>query len=103
MEVAEVGAPLVLGYISCCLAVVFYWGATPHLVLSSHAFILSVDIAFVIHAWFIHGVTQTWWCPRFDGQGEHTVSPVPKEDLVLSLTLPLSPNSSYSSRGKLSI
>ena len=103
MEVAEVVAPLVVGYIGCCLAIGFHWGATPYLVLRSHAFILRVDIAFVIHAWFIHGVTQTWWCPRFHGQGEHIVSPLPKVDLVLSLTLPLSPNSSYSSRGKLSI
>ena len=31
------------------------------------------------------------------------VSPLPKVDLVLSLTLPLSPYSSYSLRGKLSI
>ena len=103
MEVAEVGAPLVVGYIGCCFAIGFHWGATPYLVLRSHAFILRVDIAFFIHAWFIHGVTQIWWCPRFHGQGENLVSPLPKVDLVLSLTLPFSPNSSYSSRGKLSI
>ena len=103
MEVAEVGAQLVVGYIGCCLAIGFHWGATPHLALRSHAVILRVDIAFVIHAWFIHGVTQTWWCPRFHGQGEHIVSPLPKVDLVVSLTLPLSPKTSYSSRGKLSI
>ena len=103
MEVAEVGALLVVGYIGRCLAMGFHWGATPHLVWRSHAFILRVDIAFVIHAWFIHGVTQTWWCPQFHGQGEHMVSPLPKVDLVLSRTLPLSPNSSYSLRGKLSI
>ena len=103
MELAEVGAPLVVGYIGCCLAIEFHWGATPYLVLRSHAFILRVDIAFVIHAWYIHGVTQTWWCPQFHGQGEHIVSPLPKVDFVLSLSLPLSPNSSYSSRGKLSI
>ena len=102
MEVAEVGAPLVVGYIGCCLAIGIYWGATPYLVLRCHAFILRVDITFVIHAWFIHGVNQTLWCPRFHGQGEHIVSLLPKVDLVLSLTLPLSPNSSYSSRGKLS-
>ena len=100
---ALVGAPLVVGYIDCCLVIGFHWGATPYLILRSDAFILRVDIAFVIHAWFIHGVTQTWWYPRFHGQGEHIVSPLPKVDLVLSLTLPLSPNSSYSSRGKLSI
>ena len=63
MEVAEVGAPLVVGYIDCCLAIGFHWGATPYPVLRSHAFILRVHIAFVIHAWFIHGVTQNWWCP----------------------------------------
>ena len=103
MEVAEVGALLVLGYIGCCFSIGFHWGATPYLVLRSHAFILRVDIAFVILAWFIHGVTQTWWCPRFHGQGEHIVSPLPKVDSVLSLTLPLSSNTSYSSRGKLSI
>ena len=51
---------------------------------------LRVDIAFVIHAWFIQGVTRTWWCPRFHGQSEHIVSPLPKVDLVLSLTLQLS-------------
>ena len=96
MEVAEVGVPLVVGYIGCCLAIGFYWGATQYLVFRSHAFILRVDIAFVIHAWFIHGVTQTWWCPRFHGQGEHIVSRLPTVDLVISLTLPLSPNSSYS-------
>ena len=103
MEVAEVGALLVVGYIGCCLAIEFHWSATPYLVLRCHAFILRVDIAFVIHAWYIHGVTQTWWCPQFHGQGEHIVSSPPKVDLVLSLSLPLSPNSSYSSRGKLSI
>ena len=103
MEVAEVGAPLVVGYICCCLAMGLHWGATPYLVWRSHAFILRVDIAFVIHAWFIHGVTQTWWCPRFHGQGEHMVTHLPKVDLILSLTLLLSPISSYSSRGKLSI
>ena len=103
MEVAEVGAPLVMGYIGCCLAIGFHWGATPYLILRSHAFILRVDIAFVIYAWFIHAVTQTWWCPQFHGQGEHIVSRLLKVDLVLSLTLPLSPNSSYSSKGKLSI
>ena len=103
MEVAEVGAPLVVGYIRCFLAIGFHWGATPYLVSRSHRFILRVDIAFVIHALFIHGVTQTWWCPRFHGQGDHVVSPLPKVDLVLSITLPLSPSSSYSSRGKLSI
>ena len=103
MEVAEVGALLVVGYIGCCLASGFRWGATPYLVLRSHTFILAVDIAFVIHAWFNQGVTQTWWCPRFHGQGEQIVSPLPKVDLVLPLTLPLSPNSSYSSSGKLSI
>ena len=103
MKVAEVGALLVLGYIGCCSATGFHWGATPYLVLRSHAFILRVDIAFVIHAWFIHGVTQTWWCPRFHGQGEHIGPPLPKVDFVLSLTLVLSSNSSYSSRGKLSI
>ena len=65
--------------------------------------ILRGDIAFVIHAWFIHGVTLTWCCRQFHGQGEHIVSPLPKVDLVLSLTVPLSPNSSYFSRGKLSI
>ena len=64
---------------------------------------LRVDIAFVIHAWFIHGVTQTWSCPRFHGQGENVVSPLPKVELVLSLTLQLSPNSSYSSIGDWSI
>ena len=103
MEVAEVGAPLVVGYIGCCFAIGFHWGATPYLVLRSHAFILRGNIAFVIHAWVIHGVTQTWWCPRFHGQGEHIVSPLPKVDFMLFLTLPFSPNSSYSSRGKLSI
>ena len=103
MEVAEVGAPLVVGYIGCCLGIGFHWGATPYLVLRSHAFILRFDIAFVTHAWFIDGVTQTWWCPRFHGQGEHIMSPLHKVDSVLSLTLPLSPNSSYSSSGKLSI
>ena len=103
MVVAEVGATLVVGYIGCCLAIGTYWGATPYLVLRCHAFILRVDIAFVMHAWFIHGVTHTWWCPQFHGQGEHIVSPLPKVDLVLSLTVPLSPNSLYSSRGKLSI
>ena len=103
MEVPEVGAPLVVGYIGCCLAIGFHWDATPYLVSRSHAFILRVDIAFVIHAWFIHGVTQTWWCPRFHGHGEHIVFPLPKVDLVLSLTLPLFPNSSSSSKGKLSI
>ena len=103
MEVAEVGAPLVVGYICCCFAIGFHWGATLYLALRSHAFILGGDIAFVIHAWFIHGVTRTWWCPQFHGQGEHVVSPLPKEDLLLSLSLPLSPNSSYSSRGRLSI
>ena len=103
MEVAEVGAPLVVGYIGCCLAIGLRWGATPYLVLRSHAFILRVDIAFVILAWFIHGVTQTWWCPRFHGQGEHIVSPLPKVDFVFSLTLPLPPNSSYSTTGKMSI
>ena len=87
MEVAEVGAPLAVGNIGCCLAIGFHWGATPHLVLRSHAFILRVDIQFVIHAWFLHGVTQPWWCPRFHGQGEHIVSPLPKVDLVLSLAL----------------
>ena len=103
MEVAEVGSALVVGYICCCLAIGFHWGATPYLVLRSHAFILRVDIAFVIHAWFMHGVVPTWWYPQFHGHGEHVVSPLPKVDLVLSLTLPLSPNTSYSSRGKLSI
>ena len=103
MEVAEARTPLVVGYIGCFPAIAFHWGATPYLVLRSHAFILRVDIALVIHAWFIHGVIQTWWCPRFHGQGEHVVSPHRKVDLVLSLTLPLSSNSSYSSRGKLSI
>ena len=88
MEVADVGAPLVLGYIGCCLASGFHWRATPYLVLRSHAFILRVDIAFVIHTWFIQGVTQTWWCPRFHGQGEHIVSPLPKVELGLSLTCP---------------
>ena len=63
MEVAEVGAPLVLGYIVCCFAIGFHWGATPYLVSRFHAFILRSDIAFVMHAWFIHGVTQIWWCP----------------------------------------
>ena len=103
MEVAEVDALLVVGYIGCCLAIGFHSGTKPHLVLRSHAFILRVDIAFVIHAWFIHGVTQTSWCPRFHGLGEHMLSPLPKVDLELSLTLPLSPNSSFSSRGKWSI
>ena len=103
MEVAEVGALLVVGYIGCCLGNGFHWGATPYLVLRSHAFILRVDIAFVIHAWFIHGVSETWWFPQFHGQGEHVVYPLAKVDLVLSLTLSLSPNASYSSRGKLSI
>ena len=103
MEVAEVGAPLVVDYIGCCLAIGFHWSATPYLVLAFHALVLRVNIAFVIHAWSIHGVTQTWWRPQFHGQGEHIVSPLPKVDLALSLTLPLSPNSSYSSRGKLSI
>ena len=103
MEVAEVGAPLVVKYIGCCLAIGFHWAATPYLVLRSHAFILKVDIAFVIHARFIHGATQTWWCPRSHAQGEHIVSPLTKVDLVLSHTLPLSPNSSYPSRGKLRI
>ena len=100
---AEVGALLVVGYIGCCLAIRFHSGATPYLALRSHAFILRVDIAFVIQAWFIRGLTQTWWCPRFHGQGEHIVSPLPKQDLVLSLTLFLPPNLSYSSRGELSI
>ena len=63
MEVAEVGAPLVVGYIGYCLAIGFHWGATPYLVLRLHAFILIVEIAFFIHAWFIHGVTQHWWPP----------------------------------------
>ena len=63
MEVAEVGAPVGVGYIGCCLALGVHWGATPYLVLRFHAFILRLDIAFVIHAWFIHGVTQTRWCP----------------------------------------
>ena len=63
MEVAEVGAPLVVGYIGCCLAIGFHRGATPYLVLRSHAFILGVDIAFVSHAWFIHGVIQTLVVP----------------------------------------
>ena len=103
MEVAEIGAPLVVRYIGCCLPSQFHWSAIPYLVLRFHAFILRVDIAFVIHAWFIHGVTQNWWCPWFHGQGAHMVSPLPWVDLVLFLTLPLSPNSSYSSRGKLSI
>ena len=94
MEVAEVGSPLVVGYIGCCLAIGYHWGASPYLVLRSHAFILTVRIAFVIHAWFIHGVAQTWWCRRFYGQGEHIVSPLPKVNLVLFLTLPLSPNTS---------
>ena len=96
MEVAAVGALLVVRYIGCCVAIGFHWGATPYLVLRSHAFILRVDIAFVIHAWFIHGVTQSWWCPRLHGQGENVVSSLPKVDLVLSLTLPLSPITSYS-------
>ena len=96
MEVAEVGAPLFMEYIGCCPAIGFHWGATPYLFWRSHAFILRADIAFVIHAWFIHVVTQTWWCPPLHGQGEHVVSPLPKVDLVLSLTLPLSPNTSYS-------
>ena len=100
---AEVGATLVVGYIGCCLAFGFHWRATPYLVLRSHAFILRVDIAFVIHACFIHGVTQTWWCRQYHGQGEHMVSPLTNVDSVISLTLPLSPNASYSSRGKLSI
>ena len=63
MELAEIGAPLVVGYIGCCFAIGFHRGATPYLVPTSHAFILRVDIAFFIHAWFIHCVTQTWWCP----------------------------------------
>ena len=67
MEVAEVGAPLVMEYIGCCLAIGFHWGATPYLVLRSHAFILRVDIAFVIHAWFIHRVTQTLVVPTITG------------------------------------
>ena len=103
MEVTEAGAPLVVGYIGCCIAIGFHWGATPYLVLRSHALILRVEVAFVIHAWFIHGLTQTWWCPGFHGQGEHIVSPLPWVDLVVSLTLPLSSNLSFSSRGKLSI
>ena len=86
MEVAEVGAPLVVGYIGCCLAIGFHWDATPYLALRSHAFILRVDIAFVIHAWFIHGVTQTWWCARFHGQGEHVVSPLCNESGHLGLS-----------------
>ena len=28
MEVAEVNAPLVVGYIGCCFAIRFHWGAT---------------------------------------------------------------------------
>ena len=103
MEAAEVGTPLVVGWIGCCFAIVFHWGVTPYWVLRCHAFILRADTAFVIHASFIHGVTQTLWCPRFHGKGEHIVSPLPKVDSVLSLTLPLSPNTSYSSTGKLSI
>ena len=87
MEVAEVGASLVVGYIGCCLAIGFHWDATPYFVLRSHAFILTGDIAFVTHAWFVHGVTQTWWCLHFHGQGEQIVSPPPKVGLVLSLTL----------------
>ena len=53
MEVAEVGAPLVVGYIGCCLAIGFHPAATPCWVLRSDAFILRDDITFVIHAWFI--------------------------------------------------
>ena len=43
MEVAEVGAPLIVGYIGCCFAIGFHWGATPYLVLRSHAFILREE------------------------------------------------------------
>ena len=103
MEVAEVGAPLAAGYIGCCLAIGFHSGVTPYLVLRSDAFILRVDIAFAIHAWFIHGVTQIWWCPSFHGQGEYMVSPIPKVYMVLFLTLLLPPLSSFSSRGNSSI
>ena len=78
MEVAEVGAPLVVRYIGCCFAIRFHWNAPPYFILRSHAFILRGDIGFVIHAWFIHGVTQVWCCPRFHGQFEHVVSPLPK-------------------------
>ena len=58
MEVAHVGAPPIPGYIGCCLANGFHLGATPYLVLGSHALILRVNIAFVIHAWFIDGATK---------------------------------------------
>ena len=50
MEVIEVGAPLVVGYIDFRLAIGFHFGAKIYLVLRSHAFISRVDIAFVIHA-----------------------------------------------------